>query len=47
MELEGLKILDACCGGKMFWFDKDNTETLYIDNRNCTRVYGRKRPQRS
>lgn len=27
------KILDACCGGRMFWFDKENPETLYIDNR--------------
>ena len=26
-------ILDACCGGKMFWFDKNEPHTLYIDNR--------------
>ena len=27
------KILDACCGGKMFWFDKHNPMTEYMDNR--------------
>ena len=25
-------ILDACCGGRMFWFDKHQPNTLYIDN---------------
>ena len=27
------KILDACCGSKMFWFDKQNKDVLYIDKR--------------
>lgn len=27
-------ILDACCGGKMFWFDKDNEDVLFTDIRN-------------
>ena len=27
------KILDACCGSKMFWFDKENTKVLFMDNR--------------
>lgn len=27
------KILDACCGGKMFWWDKDNEDVLFNDNR--------------
>lgn len=27
------KILDACCGGRMFWSDKHHPDTLYIDNR--------------
>ncbi len=27
------KILDACCGSRMFWFDKKHPDTLYIDNR--------------
>ncbi len=26
-------ILDACCGGRMFWFNKHHPNTLYIDNR--------------
>lgn len=26
-------ILDAACGSKMFWFDKDNQHTIYCDNR--------------
>lgn len=27
-------ILDACCGGKMFWFDKSNPNVVFADNRN-------------
>ena len=26
-------ILDACCGSKMFWFDKSNPNVLFADNR--------------
>ncbi|MCM8786845.1 MAG: class I SAM-dependent methyltransferase [Candidatus Omnitrophica bacterium] len=26
-------ILDACCGGKMFWFNKEHPNAIYIDNR--------------
>jgi len=26
-------ILDACCGGKMFWFDKQNPLVMFCDNR--------------
>lgn len=26
-------ILDACCGGRMFWWDKNNTDVLFMDNR--------------
>ena len=28
------KILDACCGSKMFWFDKENQEVTFMDNRD-------------
>ena len=28
-----MKILDACCGSRMFWFDKDHKDTLYMDKR--------------
>jgi len=27
------KILDVCCGGRMFWFDKNNPDVLFVDNR--------------
>lgn len=27
------KILDACCGSRMFWFDKENPDVLFVDNR--------------
>lgn len=27
------RILDACCGSRMFWFDKQNEDALYMDNR--------------
>ena len=26
-------ILDACCGGRMFWFDKEHPNCLYVDKR--------------
>ena len=26
-------ILDACCGGRLFWFDKKQPNTIYIDKR--------------
>lgn len=31
--LKDKKILDACCGGRMFWFNKDNPAVLYADIR--------------
>lgn len=33
MKVEEKFILDACCSGRMFWFDKKHPNTLYIDNR--------------
>lgn len=27
------KILDVCCGGRMFWFQKDQPDTLFVDIR--------------
>ena len=26
-------VLDACCGSKMFWFDPENPDALFVDNR--------------
>ena len=27
------KVLDACCGSRMFWFDRQNEDTIYMDKR--------------
>lgn len=42
--MANVKILDACCGSKMFWFDREHKETVYMDNRteNTTLCDGRK-----
>lgn len=29
----GAQILDACCGGRMWWWDKDHPLAVYIDRR--------------
>lgn len=29
-------ILDACCGSRMFWFDKDNGNVIFADKRTET-----------
>lgn len=38
-------ILDATCGGRMMWFDKQNPHTLYVDHREVpeTLLCGRQR----
>lgn len=33
-----MKILDACCGSRMFWFDKTNPLVSFMDNRNYTDI---------
>ncbi len=30
------RILDACCGGKMFWWDKQNPDVTFLDQRQGT-----------
>ena len=42
--MANVKILDACCGSKMFWFDKEHKETVYMDKRtlDTTLCDGRK-----
>lgn len=32
------KILDACCGSRMFWFNKNNPDVLFADIRNENHV---------
>lgn len=27
------RILDACCGSRMFWFDKSNRDVVFMDKR--------------
>lgn len=33
-----MKILDATCGSRMIWFDKEHPDALYMDNRQLTDV---------
>ena len=32
------KILDACCGSRMFWFDKENPDVFFMDNRELNDI---------
>lgn len=27
------RVLDVCCGSRMFWFDKKNPDAMFVDNR--------------
>ena len=31
-------VLDACCGSRMFWFDKQDGRALYVDKRRETHI---------
>ena len=31
--MSDIRILDACCGSRMFWFDKQEPHTTYMDRR--------------
>jgi SAM-dependent methyltransferase len=33
------RVLDACCGGRMIWFDKQHSDALFADIRNESVVY--------
>lgn len=33
LKVKNKKILDACCGGRQFWFDKENPDVLFADLR--------------
>ena len=39
-------ILDACCGSRMFWFDKKQPNTLFCDNRSYNKGFMEYRPNR-
>lgn len=32
----GVKVLDACCGSRMFWFDRKDPRALFVDKRRET-----------
>ena len=34
-----MKILDVCCGSKMFWYDKEESHTTYMDIRGEVLTY--------
>ena len=33
MEIVKKKVLDVCCGSRMFWFNKNHKDTIYMDKR--------------
>jgi len=33
MEVNNKRVLDVCCGGRMFWFNKHHPDALYLDIR--------------
>lgn len=39
-------ILDACCGGRQFWFNKHHPNTVYMDNRVEEKGYQADRPNK-
>tara|TARA_R110002124_G_scaffold173151_1_gene340730 strand:+ start:2254 stop:2739 length:486 start_codon:yes stop_codon:yes gene_type:complete len=32
-------VLDACCGGRMFWYDKENPDALFMDCREIPKGF--------
>lgn len=32
------QILDACCGSRMFWFDKEHPAAVFMDNRSFAKT---------
>ncbi len=32
------RVLDVCCGSKMFWFDKNNPEAVFVDIREESHI---------
>jgi hypothetical protein len=39
-------ILDACCGGRQFWFNKHQPNTIFIDIRKEEKGYQNARPNK-
>ena len=41
--MDKIRILDACCGSRMFWFDKNESHTTFMDIRQETfEIHGKK-----
>jgi len=38
MIASSIPILDVACGGRMFWFDKTDNRTIFLDNRQETHI---------
>jgi SAM-dependent methyltransferase len=38
-------VLDACCGSRMFWFDRSDPRALFCDNRHETHILADKSSQ--
>jgi len=36
--MEKRKVLDVCCGGRMFWFDKSDNRAIFVDRRKETHM---------
>ena len=32
------QILDACCGSRMFWFNKEHPAAVFMDNRSFAKT---------
>lgn len=37
-------VLDACCGSRMFWFDKEDSRALFVDIRKETWIIDKGTP---
>ena len=42
--MKNKKILDVCCGGRTFWFNKKHPDTIYIDIRREKNGFIKDRP---
>lgn len=38
INLDDQPVLDACCGSRMFWFDRNDPRAVFLDNRRETHV---------
>jgi hypothetical protein len=47
VDLENKFILDACCGGRLFWFNKEHPNAIYIDKRIERKGYDKVRHRRN